>query len=74
MDAPRQQRRPTVAQVYALAAALCGLHELPFPATRTEASEVIERLRRALGHPEPALGDAPPRDRPSAGRRERSRA
>ncbi len=66
MDEPRQQRRPTVAQVYALAAALCGLHDVPFPETRVEASETIERLRRELGHPEPALGDGPQRQR-SAG-------
>lgn len=58
-----QQRRPTVPQVYALAAALCARADESFPETRTEASELIERLRRELGHPEPALEDIRQRSR-----------
>jgi hypothetical protein len=43
--------KPTVRQVYALAAALCALCDERFPETRDEAPELIERLRRQLGHP-----------------------
>jgi hypothetical protein len=62
------QTRPTVPQVYALAAALCSRVDEPFPETRAGASELIERLRRELGHPEPRLEDSPRR-----GRKERLR-
>jgi hypothetical protein len=51
--------KPTVRQVYALAAALCALCDERFPETRDEASELIERLRRQLGHPRPRLEDTP---------------
>ena len=57
------QRRPTVPQVYALAAALCARVDEPFPETRAGASELIERLRRELGHPAPRLEDSPRRRR-----------
>ena len=46
-------------QIYALAAALCTLCDEPFPETQTEASELIERFRRQLGHPAPRLEDTP---------------
>ena len=37
---------------------------IDFPASaRTAASELIERLRRELGHPAPAVEDSPPRSR-----------
>jgi hypothetical protein len=51
--------KPTVRQVYALAAALCALCDERFPQTRDEASQLIERLRRQLGHPRPRLEDTP---------------
>ena len=63
-----EERRPTVPQVYALAAALCERTGEGFPDTRADASELIERLRRELGHPAPALEDTPRR-----GRKERLR-
>lgn len=52
-----EERRPTVPQVYALAAALCERAGEGFPETRADASELIERLRRELGHPAPRLED-----------------
>lgn len=55
--------RPTVRQVYALAAALCSLADLAFPETRGAASELIERLRLEIGHPAPRLSDVPLRRR-----------
>lgn len=58
-----EERRPTVPQVYALAAALCARVDERFPETRAEASALIERLRRELGHPVPALEDARRRPR-----------
>ena len=64
-----EEARPTVPQVYALAGALCARADERFPETRAEASALIERLRQELGHPAPALGDAPRRSR----RKERGR-
>jgi hypothetical protein len=55
-----ESQRPTVRQIYALAAALCERMGEEFPETRTEASEVIERLRTENGHPAPRLEDSPP--------------
>lgn len=55
--------QPTVRQIYALAAALCEHCDEPFPATRIEASELIERLRLEQGHPAPRVQDARPRPR-----------
>jgi hypothetical protein len=52
--------RPTVRQIYALAAALCEKAGEEFPETREDASEVIERLRIENGHPAPRLADLPP--------------
>jgi hypothetical protein len=49
--------KPTVRQVYALAAALCERVGEGFPETREEASELIERLRVENGHPAPRLED-----------------
>jgi len=54
---------PTVRQVYALAGALCERAGEGFPETRAEASELIERLRIANGHPAPRLSDTPLRRR-----------
>jgi hypothetical protein len=51
--------RPTVRQVYALAAALCERAGEAFPETREEASETIERLRLEGGHPAPRVSDVP---------------
>ena len=58
---PRGSGRPTVRQIYALAAALCEQADERFPETFEEASELIERLRRENGHPAPLLEDTPPR-------------
>jgi hypothetical protein len=58
---PAAQRKPTVRQVYALAAALAARLGEEFPATAAEASELIERLRIESGHPAPRLEDTPPR-------------
>ena len=55
--------KPTIRQVYALAAALCERAGEEFPETRDTASELIERLRVENGHPAPRLEDAPPRQR-----------
>ena len=65
--------RPTVRQIYALAAALCERAGEEFPDDRDAASELIERLRIENGHPAPRLEDIPlppPRQR----RRHRSGA
>jgi len=60
---------PTVRQVYALAAALCERVGEVFPERRDLASELIERLRREIGHPRPALADSPIRPRNGRWRR-----
>jgi hypothetical protein len=56
-------RRPTVRQVYALAAALAERLGEEFPATAAQASQLIERLRIEMGHPAPRLEDTTPRPR-----------
>jgi hypothetical protein len=48
--------KPTVRQVYALAA-LCERMGEEFPESRGAASELIERLRIENGHPAPRLDD-----------------
>ena len=58
-----KDRKPTVRQVWALATVLCERADEPFPETRVEASELIERLRLATGHPAPRLEDLPSRRR-----------
>jgi hypothetical protein len=63
-------RRPTVRQVYALAAALCERTGEEFPVTFDDASDLIESLRLENGHPRPRLEDTEPR----RGRRRRRRA
>jgi hypothetical protein len=63
--------KPTVRQVYALAAALCERAGEEFPETREDASELIERLRIESGHPAPRLEDVP--YRPQGRRRGASR-
>jgi hypothetical protein len=65
--------RPTVRQVYALAAALCERAGEAFPETRAEASDAIERLRLESGHPAPRLSDVPLRPRRRMGGRRRRR-
>ena len=50
--------KPTVRQVYALAAALCERMGEEFPESRGDASELIERLRIENGHPAPRLEDS----------------
>jgi hypothetical protein len=65
--------RPTVRQVYALAAALCERAGEGFPETFDEASELIERLRLELGHPAPRLVDVVLRRRRPSRRRRQAR-
>jgi hypothetical protein len=62
--------KPSVRQVYALAAALCERLGEEFPSSRAAASETIERLRLENGHPAPRLDDASrrPRGRRRSGR------
>jgi hypothetical protein len=54
----QKEGKPTVRQVYALAAALCERLGEEFPESRGDASELIERLRTENGHPAPRLEDA----------------
>jgi hypothetical protein len=63
--------KPTVRQVYALAAGLCERAGEAFPQTVDEASELIERLRLDIGHPAPRLADARPRPARTRTRRRR---
>jgi hypothetical protein len=66
--------RPTVRQVYALAAVLCDGAGLAFPRTRGQASTLIERLRVDTRHPAPRLTDVPVRSGSRRrGRRRRGR-
>ena len=51
--------RPTVRQIYALAAELCERMGEEFPHTRDAASAAIERLRIENGHPAPRRDDTP---------------
>jgi hypothetical protein len=57
----RGDRPATVRQVFALAAALCERLGEPFPERQDDMSELIERLRREIGHPAPRLADTPRR-------------
>ena len=66
-----EDARPTIRQIYALAAALCERAGEEFPETRGVASELIERLRIENGHPAPRLEDTPPRGPPRRRRRAR---
>jgi hypothetical protein len=52
-------RKPSVRQIYALAAELCERMGEEFPESRQAASELIERLRIENGHPAPRLEDVP---------------
>ena len=63
-------RRPTVRQIYALAAELCERMGEEFPETREDASATIERLRIENGHPAPRRDDTPLRP-PRRRRRDR---
>ena len=58
---------PTVRQVYALAAVLCERDGEEWPATREDASELIERLRVETGHPAPRREDTQRRRRRRGG-------
>jgi hypothetical protein len=71
-----KQGKPTIRQIYALAAVLCERCGEGFPETRDEASELIERLRIESGHPQPRLEDVPfrPRGRRRGRRREEATA
>jgi hypothetical protein len=60
----RMPRGPTIRQVYALAAAACEKLDEPWPETFDDASELIGRLRREIGHPHARLEDCPRRRRP----------
>ena len=53
--------KPTVRQVYAIAAELCERMGEEFPESREAASELIERLRIENGHPAPRFEDTPSR-------------
>ncbi|HMB19315.1 MAG TPA: hypothetical protein VKO41_08405 [Gaiellaceae bacterium] len=57
-------RKPTVRQIYALAAALAERLGEEFPSTAAQASELIERLRTEGGHPAPRLEDTRRRGHP----------
>jgi hypothetical protein len=57
------ERKPTVRQIYALAAALAERLGEEFPTTAADASALIERLRIESGHPAPRLEDTRPRRR-----------
>jgi hypothetical protein len=59
----RPESRPSVRQIYALAAALCERSGEEWPETVADASELIERLRLETGHPRPRLDDLPLRPR-----------
>jgi hypothetical protein len=61
--------KPTVRQIYALAAVLCAGAGEEFPETREAASELIERLRVESGHPAPRLEDVSFRPRGRRGHR-----
>lgn len=65
-----EDRKPTIRQIYALAAALCEQAGEEFPSTREDASELIERIRTENGHPAPRLEDTPDRA-PRSGRERR---
>ena len=65
--------RPTVRQVYALAAVLCDGAGLAFPRTRGQASTLIERLRVDTRHPAPRLTDVPVRSSSRRAKRRRGR-
>ena len=55
----KKEGKPTVRQVYALAAALCERMGEEFPESRGDASGLIERLRIENGHPAPQLEGSP---------------
>jgi len=51
----RRREKPSVKQVYALAAALCERTGEEFPARRSDASELIQRLWAENGDPRARL-------------------
>lgn len=68
-DKNPRERKPTVRQIYALAAALCERLGEEFPPSAADASALIERLRIENGHPAPRLEDTRPRELPRRGTR-----
>jgi hypothetical protein len=54
----RRREKPSVKQVYALAAALCTCMGEEFPASRSDASELIQRLWEENGDPRAQLSAA----------------
>jgi hypothetical protein len=46
MNDTTSERRPTVKQIYALAATLCERAKEPFPRTVGEASALLDRLKK----------------------------
>jgi len=56
----RRRDKPSVKQVYALAAALCERMGEQFPESRSDASELIQRLWVENGHPRARLHVASP--------------
>ena len=55
-----KDRKPTVKQIWAVAAELCERSGEQFPETVAEASELIERLRLENGKPVAPRVPAPP--------------
>ena len=53
----RRSEKPSVKQVYALAAALCVRMGEEFPASRSDASGLIQRLWEENGDPRARLSD-----------------
>jgi hypothetical protein len=66
-----EDRKPTIRQIYALAAALCEQAGEEFPSTREDASTLIERIRIENGHPSPRLEDTAYREPRTRSRRSR---
>jgi hypothetical protein len=63
------RRRPTIRQIYALAHALCAKTGEEFPESFADASALLARVRREIGHPRPDLDDHPRLRRPRRRRR-----
>ena len=63
----RGREKPSVKQVYALAAALCVRMGEEFPTSRSDASELIQRLWEENGDPRAGLSAARSEWREEAG-------
>jgi hypothetical protein len=64
----RSDAPPTARQIFALATLLCEDVGETCPATRGQASSLIERLRLEQGYPKPRLEDCELRPRMARGR------